>query len=98
MNKMPTVHSSEYLCGKEKTGLSFSVKFVNYCESDYDAVCDFLIEMNRNNDLHINWNWARFEWMYEHSGFDKSLISNSNFPHQNTAKSRIKSREIKKKE
>lgn len=52
----------------------YPVKFENYSESDYDSVCSFLIELNRNNDLHINWNWARFEWMYEHSEFDRTLI------------------------
>ena len=53
----------------------FPVTFVNYSESEYDAVCDFLTELNRNSDRHINWNWARFEWMYEHPEFDKSLIN-----------------------
>ena len=50
------------------------VRFRNYSESDYDAVCGFLAELNRSNDLHINWNWARFEWMYEHPETDRSLI------------------------
>ena len=47
-------------------------KFTNYREEDYEAVCDFLIELNRDNKNHCNWNWARFEWMYEHPEFDKS--------------------------
>ena len=42
---------------------------------DYGMVCDFLIELNQNDKEHINWNWARFEWMYEHPMFDKSLLS-----------------------
>lgn len=42
---------------------------------DYGMVCDFLIELNQNGKEHINWNWARFEWMYEHPMFDKSLLS-----------------------
>ena len=42
--------------------------------SDYEKVCDFLIEINKNNKTHINWNWARFEWMYEHPMFDKTLL------------------------
>ncbi|HBE15186.1 MAG TPA: hypothetical protein DCY72_02915 [Ruminococcaceae bacterium] len=42
---------------------------------DYEAVCDFLIELNRENQYHINWNWARFEWMTEHPEFDKGLIN-----------------------
>jgi len=53
----------------------FPVRFVNYSEGDYDAVCDFLVELNRNDCSHINWNWARFEWMYEHPDYDKSLIN-----------------------
>ena len=48
------------------------MEFRNYREEDYDAVCDFLIELNKNNKNHINWNWGRFEWMYEHPEFDKS--------------------------
>lgn len=50
------------------------MEFVKYKNEDYNAVCDFLIELNRTNKLHINWNWARFEWMAEHPEFDKSLI------------------------
>ena len=41
---------------------------------DYQAVCDFLVELNREDRTHINWNWARFEWMYEHPDCDKSLL------------------------
>ncbi|MBQ6508263.1 MAG: GNAT family N-acetyltransferase [Flexilinea sp.] len=48
--------------------------FSHFSEDDYQALCDFLIELNRENRDHINWNWARFEWMYEHPEFDKSLI------------------------
>ena len=42
-------------------------------KSDYGAVCDFLIELSRSRRDHINWNWARFEWMYGHPSFDRSL-------------------------
>ena len=49
--------------------------FEKYSEDDYEAVCDFLIELNRADRSHINWNWARFEWMYEHPEFDKGSIS-----------------------
>ncbi len=45
-----------------------------YREEDYDAVCDFLIALNRSDKRHIHWNWARFEWMAEHPEFDKSAI------------------------
>ncbi|MBQ7460211.1 MAG: GNAT family N-acetyltransferase [Oscillospiraceae bacterium] len=44
-------------------------------DGDYDLVCDFLIELNKRDKSHINWNWARFEWMFEHPEFDKSLKS-----------------------
>lgn len=39
------------------------MEFRKYREEDYEAVCDFLIELSRENRNHINWNWARFEWM-----------------------------------
>ena len=42
----------------------------NYRDGDYDAVCGFLIELNRRDRSHVNWNWARFEWMYGHPEFD----------------------------
>lgn len=51
------------------------VEFHPYLEEDYEAVCTFLIALNRNDKKHINWNWARFEWMMEHPEFDKSTIS-----------------------
>ena len=41
-------------------------------EEDYEALCRFLIGINRPGQTRINWNWARFEWMYEHPEFDKS--------------------------
>ena len=47
--------------------------FKNYTDSDYEALCNFLIALNENDDGHINWNWARLEWMIEHPEFDKSL-------------------------
>jgi GNAT superfamily N-acetyltransferase len=48
--------------------------FKKYTDNDYEAVCDFLIELNARDTSHINWNWARFEWMYEHPEFNKDLI------------------------
>ncbi len=48
------------------------MEFRRFTDADYEAVCDFLIELNKRNRTHINWNWARFEWMYEHPEFDKS--------------------------
>ena len=48
--------------------------FRHYREECYDAVCDFLVELNRDSREHINWNWARFEWMYEHPECDKNHL------------------------
>jgi len=48
------------------------VSFRGYRDEDYEAVCDFLIELNQKDRTHINWNWARFEWMMEHPEFDVS--------------------------
>ena len=45
--------------------------FRTYTDRDYEAVCGFLIALNRTDRTHIHWNWARFEWMYEHPEFDK---------------------------
>ena len=45
--------------------------FRTYQDTDYEAVCRFLIALNREDRRHVNWNWARFEWMYEHPGFVK---------------------------
>ena len=49
------------------------ILFKSYTDDDYEALCEFLIALNANNDSHINWNWARLEWMIEHPEFDKSL-------------------------
>ena len=49
------------------------MEFRHYRDADYESVCDFLIELNRDSREHIHWNWARFEWMIEHPEFDKSL-------------------------
>ena len=51
------------------------IKFKHYQEEDYEAVCHFLIRLNQTNKQHIHWNWARFEWMYEHPECDKTLLS-----------------------
>ena len=50
------------------------VLFRRYREEDYDAVLDFLIALNREERAHINWNWARFEWMIGHPLTDCSLL------------------------
>ena len=49
------------------------MEFRHYGDADYESVCDFLIELNRDSREHIHWNWARLEWMIEHPEFDKSL-------------------------
>lgn len=46
------------------------LQFEPYTPAHYQKVCDFLIELNREKN-HINWNWARWEWMYAHPYFDR---------------------------
>lgn len=53
-----------------------TVRFKTYEEKDYQRVCDFFIELNRQEEVHINWNWARWEWMYFHPYFDRSRMGN----------------------
>ncbi|MBR0041052.1 MAG: hypothetical protein IJP64_06705 [Oscillospiraceae bacterium] len=48
------------------------MSFRNYRETDYPALCDFLVALNEPGREHINWNWARLEWMIEHPEFDRS--------------------------
>ena len=45
-----------------------------FLEQDYQAVCDFLLELNRQGVAHMNWNWARWEWMYQHPYCDRALL------------------------
>ena len=51
-----------------------TVEFRPYREKDYEAVCAFLIALNQNDKKHINWNWARFEWMMEHPEFSDYVV------------------------
>ncbi len=51
------------------------ITFRRYLETDYESVCRFLIELNRTDRTHINWTWARFEWMYGHPYTNYSLLS-----------------------
>ena len=51
------------------------IRFVNFQHCYYQQVCDFLIELNKDNNYHNNWNWARFEWMYEHPLTNKELLN-----------------------
>lgn len=50
------------------------IVFKNYKHEYYNLVIDFLIELNMNDKTHINWNWARFEWMYYHPEFDECSL------------------------
>lgn len=52
-----------------------TISFRHFEAADYESVCAFLRELNRKDHAHINWNWARWEWMYFHTEFDRSLIS-----------------------
>lgn len=51
------------------------IKFIKYQNRYYQQVCDFLIEINKENNHHNNWNWARFEWMCEHPLTKKELLN-----------------------
>ena len=51
------------------------IRFRNYQKEDYQLLCDFLITLNEKNKEHINWNWARLEWMIAHPNFDKSIVN-----------------------
>ncbi|WP_117170006.1 GNAT family N-acetyltransferase [Paraliobacillus sediminis] len=47
--------------------------FKTFNSSYYETVCDFLIEVSKDERRHINWNWARWEWMVFHPEFNNSL-------------------------
>ncbi|GGI66275.1 hypothetical protein GCM10011482_19290 [Enterococcus alcedinis] len=47
--------------------------FKKYTDLDYHTVCEFLIKLSKEDDKHINWNWARWEWMSFHPEFDTNL-------------------------
>lgn len=46
--------------------------FRNFNRSYFEKVHEFLIELSMDNHTHINWNWARWEWMFFHPEFDKN--------------------------
>lgn len=48
--------------------------FVHFTDGDYQAVCDFLIAINQRKS-YINWNWARWEWMYVHPYTDRKNLN-----------------------
>lgn len=47
-------------------------KFQNFNPSYYEKVRTFLVELSMDNRTHINWNWARWEWMFFHPEFDRN--------------------------
>ncbi|SFL38203.1 Acetyltransferase (GNAT) domain-containing protein [Gracilibacillus orientalis] len=49
------------------------IVFRTYDSSYYDMVCYFLINLSKDNRTHINWNWARWEWMVFHPEFQNNL-------------------------
>ena len=51
-----------------------SYDFRKFNDSYYETVRTFLIELCQNDLTHINWNWARWEWMYHHPDFDREAI------------------------
>ena len=50
-----------------------AIQFKTYSHPYYQQVCDFLIALNREKK-HINWNWARWEWMYAHPYCDREKL------------------------
>lgn len=51
-----------------------TVKFSCFTESDYRDICTFLIELCGHGTANLNWNWARFEWMYQHPYCDRAQL------------------------
>ena len=49
-------------------------RFQNFNCSYYGKVYDFLVELSREDRTHINWNWARWEWMFFHPEFDRNSL------------------------
>ena len=46
-------------------------RFQSFDDSHYEKVYRFLIELSNDDRTHINWNWARWEWMFFHPEFDR---------------------------
>ncbi|MCX0363575.1 hypothetical protein LI063_05310 [Clostridium perfringens] len=42
------------------------INFKKFEMNYYNDICNFLVEISKNNHMHINWNWARWEWMFFH--------------------------------
>lgn len=54
-------------------GKYMDTKFLNYDIYRYEEVRRFLIDVSHKSRSHINWNWARWEWMHFHPEFDRSI-------------------------
>lgn len=52
-----------------------NITFRHFKSSCYNAVCTFLIELSMNERVHINWNWARWEWLFFHPDFDRDRMN-----------------------
>lgn len=50
------------------------IHFKKFERNYYNDICNFLVEISKNNHRHINWNWARWEWMFFHPEFNRDLI------------------------
>ncbi|EGT0014673.1 GNAT family N-acetyltransferase [Clostridium perfringens] len=50
------------------------INFKKFERNYYNDICNFLVEISKNNHRHINWNWARWEWMFFHPEFNRDLI------------------------
>lgn len=50
------------------------INFKKFEMNYYNDICNFLVEISKNNHMHINWNWARWEWMFFHPEFNRDLI------------------------
>ena len=46
--------------------------FKGFDKSNYEELRRFLIDISADSKTHINWNWARWEWMYFHPEFDRA--------------------------
>lgn len=51
-----------------------AAKQKQFKKENYNDVCDFLMKHTVEDKSQINWNWARWEWMYFHPEFDQELM------------------------
>lgn len=51
-----------------------AAKQKQFKKENYNDVCDFLMKHTAEDKSQINWNWARWEWMYFHPEFDQELM------------------------